>query len=83
MTDLNYISERDFIEVQSYPVIFTAGKRQNDTTCFNITVIDDKVTEDMNFFTVHLTSNDTGVQLGSPVNATVLILDSNCKLHGK
>lgn len=82
MTDLNYTSDRDFIEIQSYPVIFTAGKRKNDTICFNITVIDDKVTEYINFFNVHLTSNGTGVQLGSLINATVFILDSNCMLRG-
>eukprot|EP00731_Ephydatia_muelleri_P008676 Em0004g1014a len=68
---------RDFIAVQSYPLVFTSGKRQNDSTCFNVTVIDDMVTENTNFFTVSITSNDTGVQLATPTHATVSITDSD------
>eukprot|EP00731_Ephydatia_muelleri_P034623 Em0068g18a len=68
---------RDFIAVQSYPLVFTSGKRQNDSTCFNVTVIDDMVTENTNFFTVYITSNDTGVQLAPPTHATVSITDSD------
>ena len=82
MTDLVCFSGRDFIAVQSYPLIFTSGKRQNDSTCFNVTVIDDMVTENTNFFTVYITSNDTGVQLATPTHATVSITDSDCMLHG-
>eukprot|EP00731_Ephydatia_muelleri_P008677 Em0004g1015a len=67
----------NFIEVQSFPLLFISGKRQNDTSCFNITVIDDMITENTNYFTVYITSNDTGLKLTTPISATVSITDSN------
>ena len=69
----------NFIQIQSYPLSFTSGKRQNDSTCFNITVIDDMITEYTNYFTVVMVSNDTGVHLAAPINATVSIADSDCR----
>ena len=69
----------NFIEVQSFPLLFISGKRQNDTSCFNITVIDDMITENTNYFTVYITSNDTGLKLTTPISATVSITDSNCE----
>lgn len=77
--DVACFSGRNFIEVKSYPLLFTPGKRQNDSLCFNVTVIDDMVTGNTSFFTVYITSNDTGLQLATPTQAMVSISDSDRK----
>ena len=76
---LSLFKEVNFIQVQSYPLLFTSGQRQNDTACFNITVIDNNITENTNFFTVYICGNDTGLHLAPPTNATVGISDSDCE----
>ena len=42
-------------------------------------MIDDMITENTNYFTVVMVSNDTGVHLAATINATVSIANSDSR----
>ena len=71
--------DSNIVHIKSYPLLFVNGNKENDSTCHNITVIDNMVTENLKYFTAYITSNDSRLQLFAPTNATVWIEDSDCE----
>ena len=61
-----------------YSVTFPAGVT---TVPFNITINDDNIFEENEDFTLTINSSlPTGVMVGNPGQATVTIVDNDCKL---
>ena len=85
MSRINDESEIALVGEDYYSIdvelVFSSGQRQNDTSCANITLLDDMITDGMQKLVVSLHSNIMAVQLAEPWNATVIIDDINCK-HG-
>ena len=57
-------------------VTFPVGSADGDTTCVNITIVDDNALEGNHSFSVHLTNPSTGVVIGSHIYATIVIIDN-------
>ena len=63
---------------RSYSVTFPAGVM---SVPFNITINDDNIFEENENFTLTINSSlPTGVMVGNPGQATVTIVDNDCKL---
>ena len=71
---LHSVASSDYTAISSQPVTFSSAPSQ---MCVSIAIIDDRMVEPNERFTVVLESTDPAVQLTSPT-ATITILDS-CK----
>ena len=66
--------------VQDLALWFFPDDTQNDTSCTNITILHDLLTETTQNFFVFIYSNDSSVKLVPPTNATIFIADIDCEL---
>ena len=71
---LHSVASSDYTAISSQPVTFSSAPSQ---TCVSIAIINDRMVEPNERFSVVLESTDAAVQLTSPT-ATITILDS-CK----
>ena len=58
---------------------FDSSSTENSTSCVNITIIHDNLTEVTESFDIILATNDSNVKLISPNKATVFIQDIDCE----
>ena len=80
------VQGQDYDASDPLEVTFMAGAMQNDTSCANITIIDDASFESDHSFTVHVTSvelelggTDPLLSIGMPAYATINIEDNECE----
>ena len=71
--------QENYSPLQYAEVRFLYGDHSNSTRCINITVFDDMITENTNYFQVSITSNDTAVHVTPPNSTTIAIGDSDCE----
>ena len=74
--------QENYSPLQHAEVRFLYGDQSNSTRCINITVFDDMITENTNYFQVSITSNDTAVHVTPPNSTTIAIGDSDCEFDG-
>ena len=53
----------------------------NKTLCINISILDDNIEEDIQNFTVVLSTNNNLVRLGDPSVVHVIVQDNDCKFR--
>ena len=58
-----FISDNEDYEGNSGEIVFYSGSIMGDTQCVNISINDDPILEDSEFFTFVLSSNDQNVEL--------------------
>ena len=70
------ISDEDFHPFTT-ELIYTLSLEPNQTLCVNITIVDDSILENEEYFTVSISSTDSSVITGPP--ATIIIIDNDSK----
>ena len=80
------VQGQDYDSSDPLEVTFMAGAMQNDTSCANITIIDDASFESDHSFSVNVTSvelelggTDPLLSIGMPAYATINIEDNECE----
>ena len=75
---LTSVEGMDFLDPIPFDVLFLSGKTVPETSCINVTTIDDDVWEGSQHFLVSIAAlSNTQVRIGVRSNLTVVIMDND------